>query len=426
MPYSPVELIEVRAWGRTVGALMPGTGRTYAFQYEPHWVAGGIDLAPLVMPLSQRIYRFPDLSVETYKGLSPMIADSLPDRYGNGLIDAWMAREGVDPRQITPLDRLAYLGRRGLGALEYEPDNSPQAPDASAIDMRELVETARRAVHGNLNSDTTSRAALADIISVGTSAGGARAKAILNVNANSGEVTSGHDQPAPGFEPWLIKFDGIGADRQLGHTQSYGRIEYAYSLMAAAAGVTMSETRLLHENGRAHFMTKRFDRKGPKRLHMQSLCALAAVDFNLTATNDYAQYFRAIRSLNLGEPALEQGFRRMVFNVIAANCDDHSKNFAFLLDEAGQWSLSPAFDVTYAYNPDSLWTHQHLMSVNGRFSDISRRDMVDTADRFDIPGAAAIIDEVNDAVSRFAEFAGAAELPESSIREISDGLKLVH
>jgi serine/threonine-protein kinase HipA len=422
VPYTPVDLIEVRAWGRTVGALIPGRARAYAFEYDPAWVRSGVELAPIIMPLARQIYSFPNLNPDTFQWLPPMIADSLPDRYGNGLIDAWMARNGVIPGQITALDRLAYLGRRGLGALEFEPDNSPNTAVPSAIDMRELVETARRAVHGTLDTDATSAAALEGIISVGTSAGGARAKAIINYNPQTEEARSGHISPEEGFQPWLIKFDGIGTDRQLGHTQVYGRIEYAYSLMAGDAGIRMSETRLLRESGRAHFMTKRFDREGDHRLHMQSLCALAAVDFNATATNDYTQYFSAIRELGLADAELAQAFRRMVFNVAASNCDDHSKNFAFLMDETGVWSLAPAFDITYAYNPASEWTHQHLMSVNGKFVGITKQDIIDVADRFDISGAAAVITEVEDVTQRFAQFADIAGIPAESVAEIETGI----
>lgn len=425
MPYTPVNLVEVRAWGRTVGALIPGRGRAYAFEYDPAWVRGGLELAPLLMLNRRGTFAFTDLNPDTYKWLPPMIADSLPDRYGNSLIDAWMARNGVNPAQITALDRLAYLGSRGLGALEFEPDNAPSQSASSAIDMRELVETARLAVHGALTTDTTSAAALKQIISVGTSAGGARAKAIINYNPTTGAVRSGHSKIQPGFQPWLIKFDGIGTDNQLGHTQAYGRIEYAYSLMAAAAGITMSETRLLHENGRAHFLTRRFDERDGRRQHMQSLCAIAAVDFNATAANDYAQYFTAIRSLGLPPEELAQAFRRMVFNISASNCDDHSKNVAFLMDATGTWSLSPAFDITYAYNPHSEWTHQHLMGVGGKFSNISRRNIIDIADRFDIPAAAAVIDETEEVTARFAQFADQAEIPTASVTEISDGIKRI-
>jgi serine/threonine-protein kinase HipA len=421
MTYVPVNLIEVRAWGKTVGALIRGRGRSYAFQYDPSW-SSAIELGPILMPHSRRTYTFPDLNPDTYQLLPPMIADALPDRYGNGLINAWMARNGVNSDQITALDRLAYLGSRGLGALEFRPDNSPDGTLPSAIDMRELVETARRAVHGELTDDTTSLTALENIISVGTSAGGARAKAIINYNPDTEEIRSGHATPEPGFEPWLIKFDGIGTDTQLGHTQAYGRIEYAYSLMARAAGIQMSETRLFHENGRAHYMTKRFDRDAGRRLHMQSLCGLAAVDFNVTATNDYAQYFTVIQQLQLGDDALQQGFRRMVFNVAAANCDDHSKNVAFLMGEDGTWSLAPGYDITYAYNPQGAWTHQHLMSVNGRFSGITRKDIIDVADRFGVPAPAAIIDEVEETVNSFPDFAERAQIPRTSVQEILDGI----
>jgi serine/threonine-protein kinase HipA len=282
--------------------------------------------------------------------------------------------------------------------------------------MSELVLAARAAVHGDLASNSSSSAALQQIIDVGTSAGGQRAKAIVNLNPDTSEIQSGHLPPSPGFEPWLLKFDGVGEDRQLGKSQVYGRIEYAYSLMANAAGITTARTRLLEENGRAHFMSRRFDRTPDGcKVHMQTLCALAGVDFRLRGANDYAQLLACAEQLGLSEEAKIEIFRRATLNVAAMNCDDHSKNFAFLLPSNGRWELAPAYDVTFAYNPHGEWNNQHLMAVNGRFSEITRADLMALADRFAIPRAASTITAVLDVVDSWPEFATHAGLSSPTI-----------
>ncbi|HWH26938.1 MAG TPA: type II toxin-antitoxin system HipA family toxin [Pseudolysinimonas sp.] len=424
MVYTAVDLVEVRIWGRRVGAIAGiGAGAVrgaYAFEYDPAWIVSGLDLAPVLMPRARRTYVFPDLSPETFQGLPPMIADSLPDKFGNAIVTSWLTREGVSPAQITGLDRLAYLGARGLGALEFIPDRAPAHPRPTALDLSQLVTAARSAVHGSLATEAESEIALRRIIEVGTSAGGARAKAIVNVNTETGELRSGQLLPEPGFESWLLKFDGIGVDRDLGATADYGRIEFAYSLMAQAAGITVPETRLLHENGRAHFMTRRFDRAADgSKVHLQTLCAMDGLDFNQIGVHDYAQYLRRVVELGLGTEALVEAFRRMAFNVATSNCDDHTKNFSFLMEPSGQWSLAPAYDLTYAHSPTSQWTSQHLMSVNGKFSDIARSDLLAVADRFEVPGAVGVIDAVVEAAAEWQTFATAADLPTSATERIA-------
>ncbi|MCU1414327.1 MAG: phosphatidylinositol kinase [Microbacteriaceae bacterium] len=408
--FDTVDLVEVRAWGTTVGALAPSARRgAYAFEYDPDWVHGGIELAPVLMPLGRRVFTFAGLAEETYQGLPPMIADALPDRFGNTLVDAWLARNGISPDRVTPLDRLAYLGSRGMGALEFAPRREPNLPPPTALALGDLVTSARRAVEGTLASENESQAALRRIIDVGTSAGGARAKAIINVDHDTDEIRSGHLPPAPGFEPWLIKFDGVGLDSQLGPGRSYGRIEYAYSLMVRAARIDMSPTRLLEEHGRAHFMTRRFDRTADGiRLHLQSLCATDGLDFNAIGVNDYAQYFARVEALD--PERMVEAFRRMVFNVAAANHDDHTKNVGFLMTPQGEWSLAPAYDITHAYNPDSRWLSRHLMSVNGRFSEIGRGDLLEVGQRFGVHAAASVLSEVNAALDSWPQFAAEAGL----------------
>ena len=417
--YRPVDLIEVRAWGATVGGVSidPGLGY-YVFEYDPKWQARGIELAPLTMPVSQSLHVFPLLPEATYKRLPAMLADALPDDFGNALIDAWMAREGVPKSAITPLDRLAYLGARGMGALEFKPTRGPRHRKATAVAISRLVVSARNALSGKFDGDRETEAAITNLIQVGTSAGGARAKAVIAWNPETLEIRSGQLPADPGFDYWLLKLDGVGKDSELGTGGYYGRIEYAYYRMAKAAGIEMFESRLLEENGRAHFMTRRFDRQDGGKQHIQTLCAMQHLDFKQRGTHDYNQYFQAIAALKLPESALEEGFRRMVFNVLAANCDDHTKNLSFLMDESGQWRLSPAYDVTHAYNPKGEWTYQHLMSVNGKFQGITRADLEAVGDRFLIPGYRRIITTVVEAVRRWPGFAETAGLPPDEMTRI--------
>lgn len=381
--YRPVGRIEVRLWGELIGAaaLDPRYGY-YAFRYTPEFVARGVEPPPLRMPLSAtETYLFTDLPEATYKRLPALLSDALPDDFGNALIDRYMAERGMANKKPT------------------------------ALDLTQLVTQARAAVTGRFDGDDDASAALRSIIEVGTSAGGARAKAVIAWNPQTEEIRSGQLEAPDGFEHWLLKFDGMGTDNELGQAQGYGRIEYAYHLMARAAGIDMTTCRLLHENGRAHFMTRRFDRDGRSgRHHMQTLCALDHVDYKKKGTNAYAQLFRAIRTLRLSYEALEEAFRRMVFNVMTRNCDDHSKNFSFRLREGRGWELAPAYDLTFAHNPKGEWTHQHLMSVNGKFKDFTERDLLTEAERFAIGSARRVIDQVRAAVLDWPQFARCAGL----------------
>jgi len=376
----------------------------------------------LTMPLALAAsgpFVFPSLAEATFRRLPGLLADALPDDFGNALIDAWMAREGVASSQITSLDRLAYMGKRGLGALEFKPVRGPKAQAReTAIEMAELVESARRAVLCEVDSDAHAEAALAQIIQVGSSAGGARAKAAVAWNPLTHEIRAGQFDVKQGFEHWLLKFDGVGPDERLGVSRDYGRIEYAYHLMARAAGITMSDCRLLEENGRAHFMTKRFDRDGNRKHHLQTLCGLAHIDFRQKATHDVSQVFQVIERLRLGYPSTEEAFRRMAFNVLAANCDDHSKNMSFLLREGGAWELAPAYDLTHAFNPSGEWTYQHLMSVNGKFTGISQDDLMVVAERAGIGTAPRVLEQVKEAVSAWPDFAREAKVNASETKRI--------
>ncbi len=423
MPYEAVDLVEVRCWGARVGAIAldPGAG-FYVFEYDQAWRDAGIELAPTTMPVGGGSPRFifPSLPPATYYRLPSMIADSIPDDFGNALTTAYLAREGVRPENITPLDRLAYLGTRGMGALEFHPLRGPRTRKSTAIELSELVVAARSALTGDIATQAGATEAISHLIAVGTSAGGARAKAVVALNPVTGELRSGQVPTDPGFEPWLLKLDGVSRDLDLGASGHYGRIEFAYSRMAADAGITMTECRLLEEGGRAHFMTRRFDRdQDGDKIHVQSLCALAHLDFRQIGAHDYAQLFLQIEQLGLGAETRAEAFRRMVFNVAAANCDDHTKNFSFVLAAGEDWQLSPAYDVTHAHAPGSEWTRQHLMAVNGKFAGIAREDIMNVADRFEVPSATRIIEQVLEAVDEWPQRADEAGVPEATANGIA-------
>jgi serine/threonine-protein kinase HipA len=432
MSYTPTDVIEVRAWGHQVGAvaLDQSTG-WYAFAYGKEWVERGVELAPTHMPLREEPYQFPQLRRETFYGLPALLADALPDVFGNALVNAWMAEQGMAAERITPLDRLAYAADRAMGALEFRPPARDAVSDpATAVQLADLVLAARLTVRGEFASDETAHAALQQLIQVGTSAGGARAKAVVAFNPSTYQVRSAYGAPAEGFEPWLIKLDGVsgtgmdGHGNRLGESAPFGRIEYAYSLMAGAAGIAMTPCRLLAEGPRRHFMTQRFDRgPGGERLHVISLCALAHLDYNMVATNSYDQYLQSAASLGLSPDELHEAYRRMVFNVMAVNRDDHSKNFSFLRSADGGWRLSPAFDVTYAYRPDSQWTSRHLMAVNGRFDGIDIEDLYTVGERNGVPGYRRAVREVRSAVAAWREFAAEAEIDDAATQGIESDIE---
>ena len=424
--FKPTHAIEVLIWGQTVGAVaLDPSSSYYAFEYDPKFLKRGIDLAPIQMPLAQADspFVFTNLPQATFKRLPAMLADSLPDDFGNALIDAWMAEKGIAAAQISMLDRLAYMGKRGMGALEFRPARDPNTSSTTAIELGKLINVARQAVWGQIDTDAHTKAALSQIIQVGTSAGGARAKATVAWNPVTNELRAGQFDVGGGFEHWLLKFDGVGEDKLLGTGRDYGRIEYAYYLMAVDAGIHMMECRLLEENGRAHFMTKRFDRTGNERHHMQSLCAMAHLDYKQKATHSYNQMFSTMQALKLPREDFQQALRRMAFNVMAANMDDHTKNFAFLLPQGGKWRLAPAYDITHAYNPHSEWVNQHLMSVNGKFTGITLADIEAVADRYDLRKLVApAIAKTKAALVRWPQFAKEAGVQSQEVDSIAQDI----
>jgi len=417
---------EVNLWGMRAGAVAWNEAANHGFfEFEPEFLKQGLDIAPLKMPLAdarsgKRIFSFPTLNTETFQGLPGLVADSLPDKFGNRLIEEWLARQGRSVTSMNPIEKLCYIGSRGMGALEFLPSLSGYEKVSEPLQVNELVRLASDILHQRNSLETNlkeTNTGIEDIIRVGTSAGGARAKAIIAYNPETGEVRSGQAQHSAGFDYWIIKFDGVNNDL-LGDPQGYGRIEYAYYLMARECGINMMESRLLEEGNRAHFMTKRFDRVGTEKLHMQTLCGIAHFDYNMPNVYSYEQAFQVMRQLRLPYPDAEELFRRMAFNVLCFNCDDHTKNISFLMDKAGEWRLSPAYDMTYAYNPENRWLKQHQMAVNGKRENVYRGDLLKVASEMNIKKPLEIIAAVQNAASNWAQHAEKADMPISQIEKI--------
>jgi serine/threonine-protein kinase HipA len=417
-------------WGRDIGAVTWLAEREIGvFQYTPEFVGSRIEVAPLTMPLAPAPYEFPELPRATFKGLPGLLADSLPDKFGNALIDAWLASQGRTPESFNPVERLCYIGTRGMGALEFQPAILGAPNTSRQLEIDALVRLANRVLDervglsGKLSGDDDAKV-IEDIIRVGTSAGGARAKAILAWNETTGEFRSGQVPASEGFTHWLMKFDGVSGnrDREVADPLGYGLIEYAYYRMALAAGIEMMDCRLHREGGRAHFMTRRFDRtpKGEK-LHAQSLCAMLHFDFNRPDAYSYEQALGVVRRLGMPASDVEQQYRRAVFNVLGRNHDDHVKNIAYLMNKRGEWRLSPAFDVAYSYNPTGEWTSRHQMSVNGKRDDFVLDDLLALARAADIKRrrALAIVEEIDAALERWPAFAAEAGINGETVRRIA-------
>ena len=428
---------EVRLWNDLVGTLVWNEQRRYAlFEWNKDFLKKGFDLTPIIMPAHtinpDIVYSFPaadEIEWKTYKGLPGFIADSLPDSFGNKVIDKWVERQGRTVGDFSPIERLCYTGKRGIGALEFFPaifknDKIVAVDVAELVNLSESVFSERQEMRSNIKD----KKIIEDIVRVGASAGGARPKAVIAYNKTTGEIKSGQIAEVPdGFEHWLIKLDGVTKSADLGLATGMGRVEYAYYLMAQDCGIEMSQCRLLEEGGRAHFMTKRFDRPGAgEKLHLQSLCAIAGINYAIIGTYDYAQAYSAIRQLRLPHTSIEQLYRRMVFNVIAQNCDDHTKNTAFLMDRKGQWSLAPAYDMSYAYDPTGRWTFQHFLSVNGKYKNITIIDMLEVGREQSVKNAKHIIDNVKEVVAHWSQYAKEAGVPKTLIASIKKAHELIN
>jgi serine/threonine-protein kinase HipA len=404
----------IRIWDKEVGAIAWDSEKSLAyFEFEPSFLNSQWDLSPIKMPIAnaaKRIYSFPELiRSNTFKGMPGLLADVLPDKYGNALINTWLINNGRAANSMNPVELLCFIGKRGMGALEFEPVMPRTNNQSTKIELAKLIEIAqvilsnKKQLQANLANEDAK--ALSDILKIGTSAGGARAKAVIAYNAKTKEVKTGQADAPKGFEHWLIKFDGV-VDSEIGMSSGYGRVEMAYHLMAKEIGINMMESRLLEENGRAHFMTKRFDRtKDNEKIHVQSFCALNHFDFNEVNSFSYEQLFQTMRSLRLPYPDAEQLYKRMAFNVMARNCDDHTKNFSFIMNQSGDWSLAPAFDICHAYRPNSTWVSQHALSVNGKRNNISTDDLLAVAKNMNIKKPAAILNQISSTVKSWKDFA---------------------
>ena len=424
---------QIKLWGKSIGAVSWDDSAGLAhFEYESDFIHSGIEVAPLTMPASKQIYSFPALPRETFHGLPGLLADSLPDDFGNALINVWLANQGRSPETFNPIERLCYIGIRGMGALEYLPSQGPFTGKSESVDVKALVELAskilikRNALQGSFDPELRDDS-LQDILRVGTSAGGARAKAIIAWNQKTNEVRSGQVKAGKGFSYCLLKFDGVSGnrDKELEDPAGYGLIEHAYYHMAKKAGIDMEESRLLQENGRSHFMTRRFDRTGSgQKIHMQSFCAMEHFDFKKAGAHSNEQALRTIRKLGMPMAMIEEQFRRMAFNIIGRNQDDHVKNIAFLMDKPGRWSLSPAFDMTYSYNPQGDWTGRHQMSLNGKRDDFAIDDFKTCAKNASMKRGRAeeIVRQVQEAILRWKHFADESGVPP----EVADGIAKAH
>jgi len=423
-----VKVATVRLWEQDAGAVAWNEEREIGeFEFENAYLKQGLEIAPLTMPLRSGIFSFPLLKRETFHGLPGLLADALPDRFGNRIIDVWLSQQGRSAKDFTPLERLCYMGSRAMGALEFKPAIGPRNQQSIPIEIAELSRLAadilRHRTDWTANLKGNRAEVLKTIIRVGTSAGGNRAKAVIAWNPKTEEVRSGQVPAPPGFESWILKFDGVN-DAALGDPQGYGRVEYVYNRMAVMAGIEMTACRLLKEGPRAHFMTRRFDRDESGKIHVQSLCAMAHYDFNAAGQYSYEQAFQVMQKLDLGYPAIEEFFRRMVFNVLSRNQDDHTRNIAFLMDRRGRWRFSPAFDVVWAYNPSGDWTSRHQMSINGKRDAFSKKDLLAVAGQFGIRNAVAIMEQAAEAVAAWPRLANEEEVPHELRAAVQNSFRL--
>ncbi|MAZ87599.1 MAG: toxin HipA [Cellvibrionaceae bacterium] len=433
------EVITVSYHDHAVGAVSyDSESRLGAFEYEPKFIQTGIELSPIKMPLSTQIYAFPELINATYRGLPGLLADSLPDDFGNAVLNAWVAAQGKSPADISPLQRLQYTGSRGMGALEYAPATQLKSLNASnKIAIESLVSMAqdildnRESFQLNLNNQgQEDRQAMLSLLSVGMSAGGARPKAVLAFNDDFTQVRSGQVKVPASFTHYLMKFDGVSEHNSnketFGDPLGFGAMEYTYYQMATACGIDMMPCHLLDEGHRRHFVTQRFDRDDNQKIHIQTLTGLAHIDYKQPGTYSYAELLATARQLRLPLSDAEQIIKRMIFNIVARNHDDHAKNFGFML-KGNQWRLTPAYDVAYSYKPGSPWVNSHWMSLNGKRDHFDRDDIYSLAaisPRFSKRSLAPIIDEIIDHVSQWQKLAKANGVPASLISEIQSNLRL--
>lgn len=421
-----VDVAKVRLYGKNLGAFRWDAARNVAqFEYDPAFISTGLEPSPIVMPVRPgRIYSFGNLNPDTFNGLPGMLADSLPDTYGKALFEKWLAMTGRTSG--NPIESLCFLGKRCMGALEFEPATGPDTDANMKFEIDSLVSVAREALQGkesfNVNIKEDRKKAVSEILRLGTSAGGQRAKAIIAYNKQTGEIRSGQIPAPDGFEYYIIKLDGVSAEAGFKETQNFGRLEYSFALLVKECGIEMTDCSLIEENGRAHFLTKRFDRMGTEKIHMQSLCGIAHYDYRERGAYSYEQSFNIMRRLGLPYSQAQEMFRRIVFNVVMRNQDDHTKNISFLMERNGNWHLSPAYDMGFAFNPTGRWTSSHQMSVNGKYDNIQRTDLLALADLNGIKNASETIDKICDAASGWTVIAKNCGVPKKIINAITPHL----
>lgn len=428
-----VDYAYVKIWGELVGAVRWVAERNLAsFQYDKAFLSKKWDLSPIKMSISEgdRVHSFPELmkakdsTEDTFKGLPGLLADSLPDKYGNKLIDVWLAQNGRAIGSMNPVEKLCFIGNRGMGALEFEPAQLKSGINTFPIEISGLIDIAKKMLFDRENFETNlnkdEKRAMKEILKVGTSAGGARPKALITYNKKTGEIRSGQTKAPKDFEHWLLKLDGVSG-AQFGESHGWGRVEYAYYLMAKECQIDIMESELLEENERAHFMTRRFDREGNNlKHHMQTLCGIQHFDYNDMFGYSYEQLFQTMRMLKLKYPDAEQMFRRMVFNVLATNYDDHTKNFAFRLKKNGNWELAPAYDLCYSYDPTNHWVSQQTLSVNGKRKNITMSDLMTIAKANNNKKGENIIKEINMVIKNWGDFASKAKVRNDLLKKIGD------
>ncbi len=429
-----VDVAEVKIWNELVGAVRWDESEQLGyFQYAPQFLQKGWDLSPIKMPLeqSERIHSFPELrkgrgeTEDAFKGLPGLLSDALPDKYGNKLINIWLAQQGRPENSMNPVEKLCFIGTRGMGALEFEPTSIKTRAYTYALELDSLVAVAQKMLNERetflTQLNKNDEKAMMDILKIGTSAGGARPKAVIAYNPKTKEVRSGQGKVPQGFEHWLLKLDGVSGE-QFGESSGWGRVEYAYYLIAQDCGIDMSECQLLEENGRAHFMTQRFDRKGNTRHHIQSLCGIQHYDFNDMYGYSYEQLFQTMRILRLTYPEAEQMFRRMVFNVLATNYDDHTKNFSFILKKDGEWRLAPAYDLCFSFDPTNHWVNKQTLSVNGKRLDITKEDLLTIAKDNNLKKGKTILEEINAVVKNWKTYSQQAGVRQDLMERIHNNL----
>lgn len=427
-------IASIKIWNHKVGVVLWDDNRKIGlFEFDKKFLKSNLNISPIHISLEvakkgRTVFSFPFLNPETYKGLPGFLADCLPDKFGNQIIDAWLAQQGRDKDSFNPVERLCYIGKRSMGALEFEPETSTKKEESNTLEIENLVKFASEILNErkNFKTNLNSENGYNEIFQIGSSAGGARAKAVIAYNKNTGEVKSGQIENLKDFDYWLIKFDGV-TNEQLGDPKGYGKIEYAYYLMALDCGINISESLLKKENNRAHFMTKRFDRQSGEKIHMQTLCGLAHFDYNLPTAYSYEQAFQVIREMKLSHKDTEQLFTRMVFNIMARNQDDHTKNISFLMNKEGEWSISPAYDITYAYNPNNFWLKNHQMSINGKRENqlITKKDVLTIAKSNSIKQPLKIIETIRNVLNNWETYAKNTEITEEQITEIKNNFNLL-